>query len=278
MSEEKQVYTLPLAPQNLVEIYKVKEEDEDFVLWVDYLASKEKLSAKHILIYLANTNFKTTFAQVDEDLLLEYIKSDFIIDSPFLGRFVVMAIKARYRYEFNGLEQQLLGIFSKDQLHDFVDKHIDLIDEVCNNMAELIPFVICKFHENLSDENKAIEIEVRDAVDQITVVDKPTVCGPNVARLLTDGWDGFLLVCSMLGFKMQYNKQMYNDKPAYFGKDLFYVLTQANITNNILSMMPPGFITSVDIPKPKTEEEIEADIKADIKSEAEANANDSETE
>ena len=70
MSEEKQVYTLPLAPQNLVEIYKVKEEDEDFVLWVDYLASKEKLSAKHILIYLANTNFKTTFAQVDEDLLL----------------------------------------------------------------------------------------------------------------------------------------------------------------------------------------------------------------
>ena len=278
MSEEKQVYTLPLAPQNLVEIYKVKEEDEDFVLWVDYLASKEKLSAKHILIYLANTNFKTTFAQVDEDLLLEYIKSDFIIDSPFLSRFVVMAIKARYRYEFNGLEQQLLGIFSKDQLHDFVDKHIDLIDEVCNNMAELIPFVICKFHENLSDENKAIEIEVKDAVDQITVVDKPTVFGPNVARLLTDGWDGFLLVCSMLGFKMQYNKQMYNDKPAYFGKDLFYVLTQANITNNILSMMPPGFITSVDIPKPKTEEEIEADIKADIKSEAEANANDSETE
>jgi len=278
MSEEKQVYTLPLAPQNLVEIYKVKEEDEDFVLWVDYLASKEKLSAKHILIYLANTNFKTTFAQVDEDLLLEYIKSDFIIDSPFLSRFVVMAIKARYRYEFNGLEQQLLGIFSKDQLHDFVDKHIDLIDEVCNNMAELIPFVICKFHENLSDENKAIEIEVKDAVDQITVVDKPTVCGPNVPRLLTDGWDGFLLVCSMLGFKMQYNKQMYNDKPAYFGKDLFYVLTQANITNNILSMMPPGFITSVDIPKPKTEEEIEADIKADIKSEAEANANDSETE
>jgi hypothetical protein len=77
---------------------------------------------------------------------------------------------------------------------------------------------------------------------------------------------------------MQYNKQMYNDKPAYFGKDLFYVLTQANITNNILSMMPPGFIISVDIPKPKTEEEIEADIKADIKSEAEANANDSETE
>jgi len=104
MSEEKQIYTLPLAPQNLVEIYKVKEEDEDFVLWVDYLASKEKLSAKHILIYLANTNFKTTFAQVDEDLLLEYIKSDFIIDSPFLSRFVVMAIKARYRYEFNGLE------------------------------------------------------------------------------------------------------------------------------------------------------------------------------
>ncbi len=263
MSEEQTLYTLPLAPQNLVEIYKIKEDNEDFVLWVDYLASKEKLSAKHILIYLANTNFKTAFAQVDEELLVEYIKSDFIVEAPLLARFVVMAIKVRYMYEFNGLEEQLLDIFTKERLHDFVDKNYELIEQVCNTMAELIPFTLCKFYENLSDENKELEVDVKEAVEGITVSDYPTNCGPNVARLLTDGWDGFLLVCSQLGFKQEYNKQMYNDKPAYFGKDLFYVLTQSNITNNILSMMPDGFISSVDIPKPKPDTELHAEIEAE---------------
>ena len=278
MSEEQTLYTLPLAPQNLVEIYKLKEDNENFVLWVDYLASKEKLSAKHILIYLANTNFKTTFAQVDEELLIEYIKSDFIVEAPLLSRFVVMAIKVRYMYEFNGLEEQLLGLFSKEQLHDFVDKNYELIEDVCNAMAELIPFTLCKFYENLSDENKAIEVDVKEAVEQIEVTDKPANCGPNVARLLIDGWDCFLLVCSMLGFKQEYNKQMYNDKPAYFGKDLFFLLTQSNITSNILSMMPPGFINSVEIPKPKSDEDLQAEIEAEAKANAASVADDSKTE
>ena len=82
--EENKCYVLPLAPQNLVEIYKVKEEDEKFVLFVNYLESKEKLTAKHIIIYLANTNFKTTFSAIDSDLLIEYIKSDFLIASLIL--------------------------------------------------------------------------------------------------------------------------------------------------------------------------------------------------
>ena len=51
-------YTLPLAPQDLVAIYKEKEKNKDFILYVDYHRTKEKLSAKHIIIYLANTNFK----------------------------------------------------------------------------------------------------------------------------------------------------------------------------------------------------------------------------
>ena len=59
--EERKCYVIPLAPTDLVQIYKVKEEEKDFVLFVNYFESREKLSAKHIIIYLANTNFKTTF-------------------------------------------------------------------------------------------------------------------------------------------------------------------------------------------------------------------------
>ena len=66
-------YTLPLAPQDLVAIYKQKEEDKDFILYVDYYQTKQKLSPKHIIIYLANTNFKAGFTFLDEELITEYI-------------------------------------------------------------------------------------------------------------------------------------------------------------------------------------------------------------
>ena len=144
--EEKKCYVLPLAPQNLVEIYKVKEEDEKFVLFVNYLESKEKLTAKHIIIYLANTNFKTTFSAIDSDLLIEYIKSDFLIDSPVLSRFIVMVIKTRYMHPLTQYEEQLLDMFSKEQLHDFVDKNIELVDELCETISSIIPFVLTTFY------------------------------------------------------------------------------------------------------------------------------------
>ena len=266
--EERKCYVIPLAPTDLVQIYKVKEEEKDFVLFVNYLESREKLSAKHIIIYLANTNFKTTFSGIDEELLVEYIKSDFLIDSPLLSRFVVMLMKTRYGHALNHLEENLLLQFSKEQLHDFVDKHVELIDELCETIASIIPFVLCTFYANLSDENKEKEFELGEAIKDIVVTDEPTNCGPNIARLVTDGWDGFLLVCSMLGFSKKYNKQLFNEKPSYFGKDLFFMLGQTKIVENILSMMPPGFITTVDIKPPLSDEEMEAEILTDIKAKA----------
>lgn len=266
--EEKKCYVLPLAPQNLVEIYKVKEEDEKFVLFVNYLESKEKLSAKHIIIYLANTNFKTAFSAIDSDLLIEYIKSDFLIDSPVLARFVVMVIKTRYLHPLNNLEEQLLNMFSKEQLHEFVDKNIDLVDELCETISSIIPFVLTTFYSNLSDENKEKEFELTEALAEISETDVPSNCGPNIARLITDGWDGFLLICEKIGFSKTYNKQVFNDKPSYFGKDLFFILTQSNITNNILAMLPVGFIQTVEVTPLKSAEEIEAGITAEMESNA----------
>ena len=58
------------------------------------------------------------------------------------------------------------------------------------------------------------------------------------------------------------------NKPSYFGKDLFFMLAQTKIVENILSMMPPGFITTLDMKPPPSDEEMEAEILADIKAEA----------
>lgn len=260
-NEERKVYKLPLAPQDLVEIYKLKEQEDDYVLWVDYLGSKEKLSAEHIIIYLANTNFKTTFSHIDEDLILAYIKSDFMIDAGLLTRFVVMLLKLRFGHEINHLEEELFNMWPKEEMHNFVDKHINLVNELADTIAQIIPFVLCSFYKNLPDEMKAQEIDVKDAVEGIEVQDKPSNIGPNIAKILIDGWDGFLVVCHMLGFKEYYNKAVYNDKPAFFGKDLFFLLTQSNITNNILNIFPPGFIVNHEAIKLKTSEEIIEDIK-----------------
>ena len=269
--EKKKCYTIPLAPTDLVQIYKVKADDENFVLFVDYFESREKLSAKHIIIYLANTNFKTTFSGIDEELLIEYIKSDFLIDSPLLSRYLVMIIKTRHHYPLNEFEQQLLNQFSQDQLHDFVEKNIELVDELCQTISSIIPFVLCTFYSNLPDEDKKLEFQLGDAIEEITVVDEPANCGPNIARLITDGWDGFLLICSIMGMSKKYNKQVFNNKPSYFGKDLFFILSQTKIVENILSMMPPGFIATMDLKPPLSDEEQESAIFADIKAEAEAN-------
>ena len=255
-NEEKKVYKLPLAPQDLVEIYKLKEQEDDYVLWVDYLGSKEKLSAEHIIIYLANTNFKTTFSHIDEDLILAYIKSDFMIDAGLLTRFVVMLLKLRFGHEINKLEAELFNMWSQEEMFDFVDRHVDLIDELSDTIAQVIPFVLCSFYKNLSDEMKVQEIDVKEAVEGIEVKDKPSNIGPNIAKLLIEGWDGFLVVCHMLGFKEYYNKSVYNDKPAFFGKDLFFLLTQSNITNQILNIFPPGFIVNHQTFEQKTAEEI----------------------
>ena len=72
--EKKKCYTIPLAPTDLVQIYKVKAEDDDFVLFVDYFESREKLSAKHIIIYSTNNSSSTP-----EKVVLKLVFARYII-------------------------------------------------------------------------------------------------------------------------------------------------------------------------------------------------------
>lgn len=241
MSDEK-CYALPLAPQDLVSIYKIKEDNEDFVLWVDYAKSKEKLSAKHIIIYLANTNFKTTFSAVDEDLILEYIKSDFMVDCSLLARIVVLILKDYYMYEVSEQEAQLYGMFDKQSIANFIEHNEDVIKELVDTIGSTVPFVMKKLYDEMPEDVQSKEDNLKEYVDEIVVEDKPALCGPNIARLVTVGWDGFLLVLSRKGLSTKYNKQVFNDSPKYFGKDLYYILCQTNMTNNILGFFPEDFI------------------------------------
>ena len=240
--QDKKAYALPLAPQDLVDIYKQKENDKEFVLWVDYAKSREKLTAKNILIYLSNTNFKCHFSEIDEDLIIEYIKSDFMVDCSLLARFTTMCIKTRLQYEFNVAEKQLTFLISEDKIIEIVENNLELIDELCNTLSQLIAFVLHKFYNELPDDIREKEVNIKPIIEEIEIIDKPVSCGVNVLRIVTDAWDAFLLITSRFGFTKYFNKQIYNDKPTYFGSDLYYVLVHTRIVENILKMMPPGTV------------------------------------
>ena len=242
-------YKLPLAPQELVAIYKEKEEKKDYILYVDYLASKEKLSAKHIMIYLANTNFKTGFSAVDEDLIKEYITSDFMVDSPILVRFVSMLIRHRLHYELNDADKMFYKIWPEDEIHKFIEGNFDLVDELIETIRDVIPFSLHKLYETMPEENRIKEVELKNFVDEITIVDKPAKCGPNIARFVTEGLDGFLAITHMRGLSQTYNKSVFNDSPKYFGKDLYYVLNHTKVMGQIMAFFPSSFFINFETPE-----------------------------
>jgi|TARA_B110000977_G_C11047351_1_gene481065 hypothetical protein len=245
---EKPCYALPLSPQNLVAIYKEKGEDPDnkFILWVDYPNSRLKLSPKHIMIYLANTNFRTTFSVIDDELLVEYIKSDFLVDSPLLARIVSNIIKIKFQHDISPLERELFLTFSEQQCIDFIAEHAELLDEVIESMQSIIPFSLAKLWENITPDNRLKEIELEETLSLIETVDVPSNVGPNVPMIVNSCWDVFLLVTHKLGLSLKYNIQTFNDAPKYFGKDLFYILNRSNVVNSIIDLLPPGYFQTLD--------------------------------
>jgi hypothetical protein len=246
---DKKCYELPLTPQDLVAIYKDKEDNKNFVLWVDYAKSRQKLSAQHLLIYLANTNFKSTFSAIDEDLLVEYIKSDFMVDSPLLARMIAIIIKFKYQHPLTEPETQLLAYMSADQIEEFLKVHGNLVEELCVATVAAVPFILYKIWEGMSDETRELEVNLKETVEKIVITDTPTNCGPNAARLMINAFDAFSLILSQLGYIQTFNKALYNDRPKYFGKDLFYLLNETGIVNNVISWLPPKFLISIDVSK-----------------------------
>lgn len=246
---EKTCYTLPLAPQDLVAIYKDKGDDADneYVLWVDYAKSRLKLSASHIMIYLANTNFKATFSAIDDELIVEYIKCNFLVDSPLLGRILSNIIKVKFNHELAPVEQMLFDLFDIEKIYAFINDHGDLLEEVIENMRSSIPFALTKLYENLPDETKEKEVQLADLLKDVTVTDTPTQCGPNVSMMPITCWDSFLVILTYTGLSMEYNQSLYNGQPKYFGKDLFFILNNSNVVSNILTFLPPGFLESEEL-------------------------------
>lgn len=239
---EQKHYTLPLAPQDLVAIYKEKDETdsgEEFCLYVDYDKTTEKLSDQHILIYLANTNFKTTFNKITPTLLVEFIKSNFLVNAPILARVLTIVLRKYLKYELTPPEAILSSlVFDEKQIDEFIELNGNLLEDLITSIQETFAFVLYKINE-ITEEGKEPELE--SLVKEIEITDTASNVGPNIARLVTEAVDAMYLVFHVRGITQSFNKQVFNDNPKFYGKDLMFIFTQTGITGEIVKMLPEGF-------------------------------------
>jgi len=239
---EQKHYTLPLAPQDLVAIYKEKDQtdsDQEFCLYVDYDKTTEKLSDQHILIYLANTNFKTTFDKITPTLLVEFIKSNFLVNAPILARVLTIVLRKYLKYELTPPEAILSSlVFDEKQIDEFIELNGNLLEDLITSIQETFAFVLYKINE-ITEEGKEPELE--SLVKEIEITDTASNVGPNIARLVTEAVDAMYLVFHVRGITQSFNKQVFNDNPKFYGKDLMFIFTQTGITGEIVKMLPEGF-------------------------------------
>jgi hypothetical protein len=204
------LYTIPLSPIDLASIYKSKTDS--YVLHVDYTKSKEQLTAKQILIYLANTGFRCTFDSIDDDLIQAYMEMDFLVDSPVLSRIVVEIIKQRMDDKTSAPSQK------------------ELVDDWINAMAELPAFVM----GNVNDQ----ECEVAFDVDAIGKYKSPSRVGLNFYHVAANGMDAIAKVISTTGFRGKFNTEFFNDKPKFKGRDIYSALHSKGVVDFVINLLP----------------------------------------
>jgi hypothetical protein len=226
------MYTLPLNPIDLTEIYKKNMEDDSFILLVDYVKSREVLTSKQILIYLSNTGFTASFNRIDGELVTDFIKLDFIVSSHILTRTVGNIIRSRLGHEFAGESV----LFTPRDIEEYLKDNGDVVDDLIDDMSGIPSYIIDTIN---SDEESNICLN-----DNMTFseYDKSTT-GLNILSITSDGLDSLALVISKKGLNSGINTNVFNKASKYHGGDLYHMLYKTGVVNFVLSLFPEDLIT-----------------------------------
>lgn len=229
ISEES--YTLPLNPVDLAAIYKIKADQEDFTLRVNYEESKKVLSVKHILVYISNTNFKVQFDTVDAELLNEYIKCTFLVEAPLLSRIIALIAKRKLEYQYNDVDDAINLLWTDEMIDAYLEEHSDLFDDLMDKLQHIPLFCIAqatKYDEKYSQV----------LPDEVEYVDTETDIGLNIVYIATYALD----VLYLLGHKygpwptQNLNTRVFNDTSKYQGSDLYNTLLKQGVATSVLDL------------------------------------------
>lgn len=222
------MYKIPLSPIDLTKIYQKKQADKDFMLDVDYGASKEKIAAKQILIYLANTGFKASFDKVDDELIKNYIELDFLVDSPLLERVVSNIIKVYFEED----PKDSLELYSKEDIRVFINENLDLVEDLVGVISSMPAFCLDRINK-FEDSKLSFDIDLG-----AEYTDPKSNVGLNVVNIITSGFDATLLTLSKIGMSNKIDSGVYNEDSKYNGGDIMMALYGNGVVANIIEMMP----------------------------------------
>lgn len=220
------MYKLPLSPTDLTTIYKKKlAEPDTHVLLVDYTASKEVLTPKQILIYLANTGFRCAFSEVDTELIEEYVQLNFLVDSPLLSRVVGNIMLSQLGAPVNaGYDNDFINSFDSTTI-----KHL------IKDISGLLPFVI----SSINNLDSGIAIDIKTSVHS----SKDSTTGINVLNVIVHCTDVVMCVIKNLGFIPTYNNVIFNSDSKYGGKDIFAALHEHSIVPLMFKFIPDELVS-----------------------------------
>jgi hypothetical protein len=230
------MYKIPLSPIDLTKIYQQKQADKEFMLDVDYSTSKEKLAAKQILIYLANTGFKASFDKIDDELIKNYIELDFLVDSPLLERVVSNIIKVYFDED----PDDSLELYSKESIQLFISGNKDLVDDLINVISSMPAFCIDRM-ETFEDSKISFDVDLN-----VEYVEAESNVGLNIVNIITSGFDATLLVLSEIGMSTKIDSGVYNDKSKYNGGDIMMAFHDSGVVASVIELMPDDVICVED--------------------------------
>jgi hypothetical protein len=224
-------YTLPLSPTDLAEIYKIKTSSEDYVLKVDYFKSKEVLSVKHILVYIANTNFKVQFEGIDDELINEYIISNFMVDCPLLSRYITLIAKRKLGHEYNQVDQALNTIMTDADIDAYLEKNGELFDDLLDKLKHVTLFCLDQASKYADKYKEFIPEEIERA-------DEETQIGLNIVYIATYSLDLLYLLGNKFGPwpTNKLNVRVFNDVSKYQGADLYNTLLKYGVATSMLEL------------------------------------------
>jgi hypothetical protein len=242
------MYTLPLNPIDLTEIYKQNLEDGSFVLPVDYVKSKKVLTSKQILIYLSNTGFTATFNKIDSDLVTNFIKLDFLVSSHTLTRTVGNIIRYRLGHGFagdgeevdtghiKGIGSVLPVLFDAKDIEDYLKDNGDVIDDLVDDMSGIPSYIV-----DTINSNEESNISINDSMS-FSEYEKSTT-GLNILGITSDGLDSLALVIAKKGLNSRINTSLFNKSSKYKGGDLYQMFHKTGVVNFVLNLFPEDLIT-----------------------------------
>jgi|TARA_B110000977_G_scaffold7441_2_gene10229 hypothetical protein len=224
-------YTLPLNPVDLAEIYKIKADQDDYILHVDYEASKKVLSVKHILVYIANTNFKVQFNTIDAELINEYIKCDFLVECPIIARVIAIITKRKYDHDFNTVDDAINTVWSNDFIDEYLEQHGELLEDLLYTMQH-IPLFCLDQSTKYDDKFKLFVPE------DLEYTDVDTSVGLNIVYIATYALDLLYLLGMQNGPwpSSNLNKRVFNDASKYKGSDLYNTLLKQGVASSMLEL------------------------------------------